>query len=186
MENRSVPKQLLCVCLFLLSLAQLRRGVANRVRTGAVKRAVKRKGLRRDGPRVLSTALESARIQDARRNLESEEDREHRQRIPFAHPLLFLLHRRRRHLSCYTMLGDPPQSGLPTGFGSVIVPLRVTFYFFGPDPIVFDPGPAVTLSIIRLRPCIKMPSSPNGFGQFGEMMQDVQPSGTKWIRERSE
>jgi hypothetical protein len=83
----------------------------------------------------------------------------------------------------YTMLGNPPQSGLQAEFSSVIVPLRMTFYFFGPNPIVFDPGPAVT-NIIN-SPMYQNAQLPNGFGQFGEMMQratfwNKMDPGKKW------
>jgi len=69
----------------------------------------------------------------------------------------------------YTMLGNPPLSGVPTEFSSVIVPLRMTFYGFSPNPIVFDPTPAVT-NIVH-SPMYQNAQLPNGFGQFGEMMQ---------------
>jgi len=69
----------------------------------------------------------------------------------------------------YTMLGHPPRSGRQAEFRSVIVPLRMTFYGFGPNPIVFDPGPAVT-NIIH-SPMYQNAQFANGFGQFGEMMQ---------------
>jgi hypothetical protein len=83
----------------------------------------------------------------------------------------------------YTMLGNPPQSGLQTEFSSVIVPLRMTFYFFGPNPIVFEPGPAVT-NIVN-SPMYQNAQLPNGFGQFGEMMQratfwNKMDPGRKW------
>jgi hypothetical protein len=69
----------------------------------------------------------------------------------------------------YTMLGYPPRSGRKAEFRSVIVPLRVTFFGFGPNPIVFEPGPAVT-NIIN-SPMYQEAQFANGFGQFGEMMQ---------------
>lgn len=69
----------------------------------------------------------------------------------------------------YTMLGHPPGSGRQAEFRSVIVPLRMTFYGFGPNPIVFDPGPAVT-NIVH-SPMYQNAQFANGFGQFGEMMQ---------------
>jgi hypothetical protein len=70
-----------------------------------------------------------------------------------------------------------------TEFSSVIVPLRMTFYGFGPDPIVFEPGPAVT-NIIH-SPMYQNAQLPNGFGQFGEMMQratfwNKMDAGKKW------
>jgi hypothetical protein len=69
----------------------------------------------------------------------------------------------------FTMLGYPPQSGRQAEFCSVIIPLRVTFFGFSPDPIVFEPGPAVT-NIIN-SPMYQKAHFANGFGQFGEMMQ---------------
>jgi hypothetical protein len=69
----------------------------------------------------------------------------------------------------YTMLGYPPRSGRKAEFRSVIVPLRVTFFGFSPNPIVFEPGPAVT-NIIN-SPMYQDAQFANGFGQFGEMMQ---------------
>ena len=69
----------------------------------------------------------------------------------------------------FTMLGYPPQSGRQAEFSSVIVPLRMTFYGFGPNPIVFDPGPAVT-NIIN-SPMYQNAQLPSGYGQFGQMMQ---------------
>jgi hypothetical protein len=69
----------------------------------------------------------------------------------------------------FTMLGYPPRSGRKAEFRSVIIPLRVTFFGFSPNPIVFEPGPAVT-NIIN-SPMYKDAQFANGFGQFGEMMQ---------------
>jgi hypothetical protein len=69
----------------------------------------------------------------------------------------------------FTMLGYPPKSGKQAEFSSVIVPLRMIFYGFGPNPIVFDPGPAVT-NIIH-SPMYQNAQLPSGYGQFGEMMQ---------------
>lgn len=69
----------------------------------------------------------------------------------------------------YTMLGYPPSSGRQAEFSSVIVPLRMTFFGFGPNPIVFEPGPAVT-NILN-SPMYQNAQLPSGFGQFGEMMQ---------------
>lgn len=83
----------------------------------------------------------------------------------------------------YTMLGYPPHSGRQAEFSSVIVPLRMTFFGFGPNPIVFEPGPAVT-NIIN-SPMYQNAQLPNGFGQFGEMMQratfwNKMDPGRKW------
>lgn len=69
----------------------------------------------------------------------------------------------------FTMLGYPPTSGKQTEFNSVIVPLRMIFYGFGPNPIVFDPTPAVT-NIIH-SPMYQNAQFASGYGQFGEMMQ---------------
>ena len=69
----------------------------------------------------------------------------------------------------YTMLGHLPRSGRQAEFRSVIVPLRMNFFGFGPNPIVFEPGPAVT-NIIN-SPMYQNAQFANGFGQFGEMMQ---------------
>jgi hypothetical protein len=69
----------------------------------------------------------------------------------------------------YTMLGYPPRSGKQAEFSSVIVPLRMTFYYFGANPIVFDPGPAVANIISS--PMYQNAQFASGYGQFGEMMQ---------------
>jgi hypothetical protein len=69
----------------------------------------------------------------------------------------------------FTMLGYPPTSGKQAEFSSVIIPLRMDFYGFGPNPIVFDPTPAVT-NIVH-SPMYQNAQFASGFGQFGEMMQ---------------
>lgn len=83
----------------------------------------------------------------------------------------------------FTMLGYPPESGKQAKFSSVIVPLRMNFFGFGPNPIVFDPGPAVT-NIIH-SPMYQNAQLPSGVGQFGEMMQratfwNKMDAGRKW------
>jgi hypothetical protein len=83
----------------------------------------------------------------------------------------------------YTMLGFPPRSGRQAEFRSVVIPLRMNFFGFGPDPIVFEPGPAVT-NIIN-SPMYRNAQFANGFGQFGEMMQratfwNKMDSGREW------
>lgn len=45
----------------------------------------------------------------------------------------------------------------------------MTFYGFGPNPIVLDPSPAVTNMINS--PMYQNAQFVSGFGQFGEMMQ---------------
>jgi hypothetical protein len=69
----------------------------------------------------------------------------------------------------FTMLGYPPASGKQVEFSSVIIPLRMNFFGFGPNPIVFDPGPAVTNIISS--PMYQNAQLPSGYGQFGQMMQ---------------
>jgi transposase-like protein len=72
----------------------------------------------------------------------------------------------------YTMLGYPPRSGRTAHFRSVIVPLRMNFIGFGPNgdvSVSFDPQPAVT-NIVH-SPMYQDARFPNGFGQFGDMMQ---------------
>ena len=72
----------------------------------------------------------------------------------------------------FTMLGAPPKSGRTTELESVIIPFRMRFVGFGPNgdiAIDFDPKDAVT-SIIN-SPMYESAQFPNGFGQFGEMMQ---------------
>jgi hypothetical protein len=69
----------------------------------------------------------------------------------------------------FTMLGYPPQSGKQIEFSSVIVPLRMTFYGFTANPIVFDPAPAV--ANIVSSPMYRDAQFASGYGQFGEMMQ---------------
>jgi hypothetical protein len=72
----------------------------------------------------------------------------------------------------YTMLGYPPRSGRPSQFHSVIVPLRMRFVGFGPNQDIavdFDPKDAVT-NIVN-SPMYEEAAFPNGFGQFGDMLQ---------------
>ena len=69
----------------------------------------------------------------------------------------------------FTMLGYPPRSGKQAEFSSVIVPLRMNFFGFSANPIIFDPGPAVT-NIIH-SPMYQNAQFASGFGQFGQMMQ---------------
>jgi len=72
----------------------------------------------------------------------------------------------------YTMVGYPPRSGRSTTVRSVIVPMKVTFAYFGASGEVshtFDPGPAVT-SIVN-SPLYKDASFANGRGQFGDQLQ---------------
>jgi len=72
----------------------------------------------------------------------------------------------------YTMLGYPPPSGKTALLHSVIVPLRMRFSGFGPNQDVavdFDPSDAVN-NIVN-SPIYEDAQFPNGFGQFGDMMQ---------------
>jgi hypothetical protein len=72
----------------------------------------------------------------------------------------------------FTMLGFPPRSGRTAHLHSTIVPLRMRFMGFGPAGDVnvdFDPKDAVT-NIVH-SPMYQDARFPNGFGQFGEMLQ---------------
>jgi len=72
----------------------------------------------------------------------------------------------------YTMLGYPPASGRTAKLRSVIVPLRMRFVGFGPNQDVsvdFDAKAAVT-NIVH-SPMYQDAQFPNGFGQFGDMLQ---------------
>ena len=72
----------------------------------------------------------------------------------------------------YTMLGYPPKSGRRASFRSVIIPLRMNFYGFGPNGninVIFDPAVAVNNMIHS--PMYQNAQFVNGYGQFGEMMQ---------------
>lgn len=72
----------------------------------------------------------------------------------------------------YTMLGNPPKSGRKASFRSVIIPLRMNFFGFGPNGdinVTFDPAAAVN-NIVH-SPMYQKAQFVNGYGQFGEMMQ---------------
>jgi hypothetical protein len=72
----------------------------------------------------------------------------------------------------FTMLGFPPRTGKPSRFRSIIVPLRMKFLGFGPNQdinVTFDPKDAVT-NIVN-SPMFQEARFPNGFGQFGDMLQ---------------
>jgi hypothetical protein len=72
----------------------------------------------------------------------------------------------------YTMVGRPPQSGIPSNIKTVIVPLRMRFAFFGPNQDVsvdFDPRFAV--KNVLNSPIYQDASFPNGVGQFNDQMQ---------------
>ncbi len=72
----------------------------------------------------------------------------------------------------YTMIGYKPRSGRSTTVRSVIVPMKITFAFFGDDGSVshtFDPGPAVT-NIVN-SPIYRNAHFVNGFGQFTDQLQ---------------
>ena len=72
----------------------------------------------------------------------------------------------------YTMLGYPPQSGDTAQLKSVIVPLRMRFAGFGASGNVavdFDPSTAVKNMLNS--PMYQDATFPNGFGQFGDLMQ---------------
>jgi hypothetical protein len=72
----------------------------------------------------------------------------------------------------FTMLGFPPRTGRPSKFRSVIVPLRMKFIGFGSNgniSVTFDPKDAVTNMVNS--PMFEEARFPNGFGQFGDMLQ---------------
>jgi hypothetical protein len=72
----------------------------------------------------------------------------------------------------FTMLGFPPRTGKPSKFRSIIVPLRMKFLGFGPNQdinVTFDPKDAVTNMVNS--PMFQEARFPNGFGQFGDMLQ---------------
>lgn len=72
----------------------------------------------------------------------------------------------------FTMLGFPPRSGRTAQFASLIVPLRMRFFGFGPNGNInvdFDPTAAVN-NIVH-SPMYQDAQFANGTGQFGEMMQ---------------
>jgi hypothetical protein len=72
----------------------------------------------------------------------------------------------------FTMLGYPPKSGRKASFRSVVIPLRVQFFGFGPNGdinVTFDPGPAVNNLVHS--PMYRDANFVNGYGQFGQMMQ---------------
>jgi len=72
----------------------------------------------------------------------------------------------------FTMLGFPPRSGRTAHLPSIIVPLRMRFFGFGPKHDInvdFDPGAAVN-NIVH-SPMYQDAQFLNGTGQFGEMMQ---------------
>jgi hypothetical protein len=72
----------------------------------------------------------------------------------------------------YTMLGYPPPSGQTAHLRSVIFPLRMQFSGFGKDgnlAVDFDAADAFT-NIVN-SPMYEEAQFPNGFGQFGDMMQ---------------
>jgi hypothetical protein len=72
----------------------------------------------------------------------------------------------------FTMLGYPPKSGRKAAFRSVVVPLHMQFFGFGPNGDInvdFDPGPAVNNLVHS--PMYRDANFVNGYGQFGQMMQ---------------
>jgi len=72
----------------------------------------------------------------------------------------------------FTMVGYPPRSGRASYTKSVIIPLRMNFYFFGPNQDInasFEPGPAVSNMIAS--PLYQPAVFPNGVGQFVDQMQ---------------
>jgi hypothetical protein len=69
----------------------------------------------------------------------------------------------------FTMIGYPPRSGLSANVRTVIIPLRMNFLGFAPDPIIFDPAPAVTNIVAS--PLYQNAAYPNGTGQFVDQMQ---------------
>ena len=73
----------------------------------------------------------------------------------------------------FTMVGYQPRSGRSTSARSVIVPMKITFFGFGPNndiSVTFDPTPAVT-SIVG-SPMYQDADWPGGFhGQFVDSMQ---------------
>ena len=80
----------------------------------------------------------------------------------------------------YTMVGRPPQSGIPSNIKTVVVPLRMRFAFFGPNQDVsvdFDPTFAVK-NVIN-SPIYQDASFPNGSGNSTTRC-NAPPFGTKW------
>lgn len=76
------------------------------------------------------------------------------------------------HVYPFTMVGFPPRSGRSARFTSVIVPLRMNFFGFGPNKNIdhsFDPAPAVE-NIVN-SPLYQPARFPNGVGQFVDQMQ---------------
>jgi len=72
----------------------------------------------------------------------------------------------------FTMVGYPPRSGRTANIKSIIIPLRMNFFYFGDNQDInqsFDPGPAVANIIAS--PLYQPASFPNGFGQFVDQMQ---------------
>ena len=70
------------------------------------------------------------------------------------------------------MLGYPPKSGRKASFHSVVIPLRIHFFGFGPNGdinVAFDPGPAGNNLVHS--PMYRDANFVNGYGQFGQMMQ---------------
>jgi hypothetical protein len=72
----------------------------------------------------------------------------------------------------FTMIGNPPASGIPASIKSIIIPLRMNFVGFGTKGQIshsFDPEPAVA-SVIG-SPLYVPAAFPNGTGQFVDQMQ---------------
>jgi hypothetical protein len=72
----------------------------------------------------------------------------------------------------YTMVGFPPATGKAAKLKSVIIPLRMNFFFFGANQdvnVTFDPAAAV--KNILGSPLYNDASFPNGRGQFADQMQ---------------
>jgi hypothetical protein len=86
----------------------------------------------------------------------------------------------------FTMVGYPPRSGRVATNKSVIIPLRMNFFFFGPNQDIsasFEPGPAVTNIIAS--PLYQPAVFPNGYGQFVDQMQraafwNLMDKGHQW------
>ena len=86
----------------------------------------------------------------------------------------------------FTMVGYPPRSGRASYTKSVIIPLRMNFYFFGPNQDInasFEPGPAVSNMVAS--PLYQPAVFPNGVGQFVDQMQraafwNLMDSGHEW------
>jgi hypothetical protein len=72
----------------------------------------------------------------------------------------------------FTMIGNPPASGMPASIKSIIIPLRMNFVGFGTRGFIshsFDPEPAVA-SVVG-SPLYVPAAFPNGTGQFVDQMQ---------------